>query len=114
MVLFTYVLEIGNEDVLPGIGVNFMNVKRANFTHECHFGSFFSSYLYVKKAAEMTFVRKIRTYNVDEIDGCSLFRIIIYRRTIRVYENRHFPSQLWWQKASPFCRLVFLSKLGSF
>ncbi len=55
-------------------GVNFINVKLANFTYECHFGSFFTSYLYVKKAAEMTFVRKMRMYNVDEIDGRSLFR----------------------------------------
>ncbi len=31
--------------------------------------AFFSSYMYVKKAAETAFVQKIRTYNVDEIDG---------------------------------------------
>ncbi len=55
--------------IMPCQGVNFINVKRMNFLYKCHFGSFFSSYLYVKKAAEMTFVRKIRTYNVDEIDG---------------------------------------------
>ncbi len=29
----------------------------------------FSSYIYVEKAAEMTFVLKMRAYNVDEIDG---------------------------------------------
>jgi len=34
-------------------GVNFINVKPANFTYECHFGSFFSSYLYVKKSSHL-------------------------------------------------------------
>jgi hypothetical protein len=29
----------------------------------------FSSYMYIVKAAETTFVQKIRTFNVDEIDG---------------------------------------------
>ncbi len=52
-------------------GVNFINIKCANFLYKCQFSSFFSSYVYVKKAAETTFVRKIRTYNVDEIDGSS-------------------------------------------
>jgi len=52
--------------------VNFINVKRAKFLYERHFGSFFSSYMYVVKAAETTFVQKIRTCNVDEIDTLSL------------------------------------------
>ncbi len=39
-------------------GINFINVKCANFSYECHFSSFFSSYVYVKKAAETTFVQK--------------------------------------------------------
>ncbi len=50
-------------------GVNFINFKLANFTYECHFSSIFSSYMYVKKASETTFIQKICTYNVDEIDG---------------------------------------------
>jgi len=32
----------------------------------------FSSYMYIEKAAKMTFVRKMRAYNVDEIDGMTL------------------------------------------
>jgi len=51
--------------LLPG--VNFINAICMNFLYKCCFGSFFSSYVYVEKAAETTF--KIRTYNVDEIDG---------------------------------------------
>jgi len=31
--------------------------------------------VYVKKAAIMTFVRNIRTFNVDEIDTCTLLRL---------------------------------------
>jgi len=33
-------------------GVNFINVKRTYFLYEWHFGSFFSSYMYIVKAAE--------------------------------------------------------------
>jgi len=36
----------------------------------------FSSCMYAEKAAEMTFVRKISTYIVDEIDGRSNGRIM--------------------------------------
>jgi len=46
--------------------VNFINVKRAKFSYEHHFGSFFSSYMYVVKAAETMFIRKIFTFNIDE------------------------------------------------
>jgi len=42
-------------------GVNFINVMRTNFLYKRRFGSFFSSYVYVENAAEMMFVRKIRT-----------------------------------------------------
>ncbi len=48
-------------------GVNFNNVKCANFSYERHFGSFFLVTCIVK-AAETTFVQKICTFNVDEID----------------------------------------------
>jgi len=64
------VLLLGHEvlTVTEPPGVNFINVKCTNFLYECHFGSFFSSYMYVVKAAKMTFVRVICTFNVDEID----------------------------------------------
>jgi len=55
--------------------VNFINIKRALFPYERHFGSFFLRMyvcMYVKKAAEMTFVQKTRAFNVDEIDTWSL------------------------------------------
>ncbi len=51
-------------------GVNFINVKHANFLYERYFDSFFSSNMYIVKAAETTFVQKICTFNVDEIDTC--------------------------------------------
>jgi len=69
-------------------GVNFINIIRALFSYKSRFGSFFSSYMYVVKAAQMTFVRKARAYNVDEIDhrkknikfanaiGCSFLPIL--------------------------------------
>jgi len=49
--------------------VNFINFIRARFSYERCFGSFFSSYVYVEKAAGTTFVRKMRVYKFDEIDG---------------------------------------------
>jgi len=33
------------------------------------FRQLFSSYMYVVKAAETTYVQKIRTLNIDEMDG---------------------------------------------
>jgi len=48
--------------------VNFINDKRANFSYEHCFGSFFSSYVYIVKAAKTMFVQKMCAKNVDEID----------------------------------------------
>jgi len=45
-------------------GVNFINVKRTNFSYEHRFGSFY--YVHVTHVT-----RKIRAFNVDEIDGWS-------------------------------------------
>jgi len=50
------------------IGVNFINVKNINFMYECCFGSFYYLHVTRKKAAKVTFVRKICVFNVDEID----------------------------------------------
>ncbi len=44
-------------------GVNFINIIRTNFLYERRF----SSYMYIEKGAEMMFVQKICTFNVDEI-----------------------------------------------
>ncbi len=57
--------------------VNFINIKCANFLYKLHFGSSFSIYMYIVKAAETTFVRKICTFNIDEIDTwCFIVSII--------------------------------------
>ncbi len=50
---------------------NFINIISTNCLYERRFGSFFSSYVYVEKAAKTAFVQKIRTYNADEIDPWS-------------------------------------------
>jgi len=49
-------------------GVNFINILRTNFSYERCFGRIFYIHVTRKKAAEVTFVRKICTYDVDEID----------------------------------------------
>ncbi len=38
------------------------------FLYKRRFGSFFSSYVYVEKAAKTTFVQKRCAFNIDEID----------------------------------------------
>ncbi len=48
--------------------VNFINIMFVCFLYERRFGSFFYVRVTRKKAAETTFVQKIRTYNVDESD----------------------------------------------
>ncbi len=45
-------------------GVNFINIFCTNM-----FWQLLSSYMYVAKAAKTTFVRKICTFNIDEIDN---------------------------------------------
>ncbi len=49
-----------------------------HFTYEFFvpmlFWQLFSSYMYIEKAAEMTFIRKIRMLNVDEIDTLSALK----------------------------------------
>ncbi len=44
--------------------------------HQRRFGSFFYKQVTRKKAAETTFVQKICTYNVDEIDTLAIFTIV--------------------------------------
>jgi len=83
---------------------NFANVKLANFTYKCHFGSFFSSYVYVKKAVKMTFLRKIRTYNVDEIDGRTEILPTFYEHLFR--------TKVFWKAfmCLPFGYVIFWGK----
>jgi hypothetical protein len=58
------------------VAVNFINVKHTKFLYKHCFGSFYYVYVTTKKATEMTFVRKIRTFNVDEID--TRFTLILF------------------------------------
>jgi len=50
-------------------GVNFINIFARVFRTKRRFGSFFLDTSSTNVAAKMTFVWKIRTFNVDEIDG---------------------------------------------
>jgi len=69
--------------------------QRARFSYELHFSSFFiRMWVYVKKAAETTFVRKTRAFNVDEIDTCckvanvvSMSGFLYFFEVFRVDEN---------------------------
>jgi len=79
----------------PKPGVNFINVIHTIFLYECCFGSFISSYVYVKKAVEMLFIRKICTYNVDEIDGSWDYcgqTIGIYSKSYLFYSSFHLQN----------------------
>jgi len=80
-------------------GVNFINVKRANFTYKCHFGSFFSSYLYVKKVAKMTFVRKMRWWNWRQVFISQTFLTCDCARSYSIL----FSYLDWWNGLA-FCK----------
>ncbi len=73
-----------------------------HYTYECCFGSFFYSYVYVEKATETTFVRKIRTYNVDEIDGRSKVKKLFYKEarlkeyTILIPVQKGYIDEYWF------------------
>jgi len=67
--------------------VNFINFKRAHFLYECHFGSFFYVCTYIEKAAKMTFVQKMRVFNVDEINSMSNERKKKRRNEEKFLEN---------------------------
>ncbi len=49
-----------------------ISIKRAHFSYECRFGSFF---MYIRRKNEMTFVGKMRAKNVDEIDGSKVHNV---------------------------------------
>ncbi len=57
-------------------GVNFINMLRMNFLYKHHFGSFFYVHVTRKSCQNTTFVRKIHTFNVDEIDFSSFIKMI--------------------------------------
>jgi len=105
-------------------GLNFINVERTNFSHEsCFFGSFFLvTCMYVVKAAEMTFVRKICTFNIDEIDTWTLFLLFNWQKSFfkkrlskQEEEQNHqnvILLLLFWDeskwKESRFTKLIYL------
>jgi hypothetical protein len=58
-------------------GVNFINVKRTNFSYECRFGSFSLFTCLVTFCFGKKFVQKTRAYNVDEIDTWQLIKLVL-------------------------------------
>jgi len=52
-------------------GVNFININRTNFSYERHFGN---GHVTRKKLLKPMFVRKIRAFNVDEIDTMGRYK----------------------------------------
>ncbi len=48
--------------------VNFINILCTNFSYARHFGSIFCIQVTRKKAAKMTTLQNIRTFDIDEID----------------------------------------------
>jgi len=100
-------------------GVNFINILSTNFSYECHFGSFFSSYMYVmctwKKLLKRRSYEKC-AYKVDEIDG---------RKTKCIFSLQVFIEQqklivcaevegLVKIKASYWGKLLFVSRRKTF
>jgi hypothetical protein len=71
--------------------VNFINVKRARFSYERHFGSFLCMYV-LKKAAETTFVQLtiVRMYN-SQLYECRT----IVQLTIGVVEKSQRIDQIF-------------------
>jgi len=67
--------------------VNFINVKRTNFSYERRFGSFY----YVHVTAKTTFVQKIFAFNVDDIDGWRTYACapIFVRTVVRGHNPLH-------------------------
>ncbi len=79
-------------------GVNFINIFCARFLYKTLFRQLFSSYYKYVKCFEMMFVQKIRSFNVDEIDGspraCGL----------DCYYNYSPPCYYWsWKIDSQLC-----------
>ncbi len=82
-------------------GVDFINFLCTNFSYEHHFGSFFSSYMYVVKAAEMTLVQKPARINVEESDKRCLFhQHFTYKFFIQMSFLQHFSSYMYVVKAA--------------
>jgi len=83
-------------------GLNFINVKRARFSYERHFGSFFLCMYVRKKAAKTTFVRKMRASNVDEID--TRFREL---KTITIEIRLNFQTNFYWSESRTFANAFY-------
>ncbi len=78
--------------------VNFINIIHTNFSYERHFGSFFYIHVTRKKAAETTFIQKIRTFIVDEIDTCSslIVRYRLAKRYLKIILHFRFIVNLFF------------------
>ncbi len=78
--------------------VNFINIKRANFLYESLFLAAFLVTFWLWWTYESTFVRKIRPFNVDEIDPwshgvtlCAIHRL-----------QKDNLDWLYWSEINPF------------
>ncbi len=63
----------------------FHQLYTCTFCVQTLFWQLFSSYMYIEKSAKMTYVRKICTLNVDEIDS----RIALNHTFLTVYSANH-------------------------
>jgi len=61
---YKYIVDKNFKSILPSISSN----STYEFLYKYDVSAAFPNYMYVEKAAKMTFVRKTQTYNVDEID----------------------------------------------
>jgi hypothetical protein len=93
-------------------GVIFINVKRANFSYKRFVSAAFFLLHVHKKTAETTFVRKIRTFNVDEIDTwCRKLRRMILDEPLNGSIIKSYDIYRIFHRA--FYRFAYLDKLNS-
>jgi len=89
--------------------VNFINILRTNFLYKCRFSSFYNLHVTRKKAAKMTFVRKICAINTDENDTVRPF-IFLGRPSSSIWfvgaeHKTHFPQTEGFSTFSDLCKL---------
>jgi len=83
---------------------HFINVKHTNLLYERRFGSFYYVHVTRKKADETTFVRKLRTFNVDEIDvRSSKLGMDVERKTkcLEIPASHDFPYHFVFLSKAP-------------
>jgi len=71
----------------------------------------FFGYMYVEKAAKMTFLQKTRTYNIDEIDPWCQFHKLYVRIFHMNVISAAFFSYMYVEKAA---KTTFLQKMQAY